>query len=182
MPDDTLQRLQAFAKEDVGATGTIGLHWNPDREDWMFAAEWGSEAPDSPMVGAAAYGNDDDVTVCVEQALKDTRRRSTEAPTEVQPLGVQSGAERIAVERARQVDHWSAEHDDGHEAGELAAAAVSYALYADLPDSDTPPGMWPFERDHWRPTGDPITQLTKAGALIAAEIDRLLRAGAANAT
>lgn len=34
---------------------------------------------------------------------------------------------------------------------------------------------WPFEVSWWKPDNDPIKTLTKAGALIAAELDRLLR-------
>lgn len=32
---------------------------------------------------------------------------------------------------------------------------------------------WPWERNWWKPSDDPIKDLIKAGALIAAEIDRL---------
>lgn len=74
MADDTLQRLQAFATEAVGDSGVIGLQWNPDHQEWIFSAEWGSEAPDSPMAGAATYGNDSEVTACIEQALADTSK------------------------------------------------------------------------------------------------------------
>lgn len=34
---------------------------------------------------------------------------------------------------------------------------------------------WPWATDWWKPSDDPITNLVRAGALIAAEIDRLLR-------
>lgn len=34
---------------------------------------------------------------------------------------------------------------------------------------------WPFNRKEWKPSSDPIRNLVKAGALIAAEIDRLHR-------
>jgi len=34
---------------------------------------------------------------------------------------------------------------------------------------------WPWEREAWKPSEDPIRNLVKAGALIAAEIDRLQR-------
>lgn len=39
---------------------------------------------------------------------------------------------------------------------------------------------WPWDADAWKPTQDPIRQLVKAGALIAAEIDRRQRAGEVN--
>lgn len=37
-------------------------------------------------------------------------------------------------------------------------------------------GEWPFDAEWWKPSNDPVRNLVKAGALIAAEIDRLLRA------
>lgn len=39
------------------------------------------------------------------------------------------------------------------------------------------PSAWPFDPPSWKP-GDRVRELVKAGALIAAEIDRLTRAGA----
>ena len=96
-----------------------------------------------------------------------------------------TGAQLIAKERVRQVkeEGWSAEHDDEHEKGELVKAAASYLLRRcdsslridegyqvfDLADI-----LWPWDFDYFKPT-DPIKDLIKAGALIAAEIDRLLR-------
>ncbi|HET7663858.1 MAG TPA: hypothetical protein VFK31_09495 [Rhodanobacteraceae bacterium] len=95
-----------------------------------------------------------------------------------------SGIERIADERLRQIGYegWTAAHDDEHSDGSLAAAAACYAT--PFPErmmdysSDTPHG-WPFSASWWKP-GDGtlegrIRELEKAGALIVAEIDRLLR-------
>jgi hypothetical protein len=99
----------------------------------------------------------------------------------------QSGAFLIAAERQRQIDveGWSLKHDDDHFKGELAAAAVCYADEAFVQsyepwsrriDAIAPHG-WPFESlEFWKPSDDPIRNLVKAGALIAAEIDRLQRA------
>ena len=44
-------------------------------------------------------------------------------------MAEQSGIERIAAERQRQIEQegWTAEHDDGHVNGELAMAAALYA-------------------------------------------------------
>ena len=104
-----------------------------------------------------------------------------------------SGIERIAAERARQLDveGWTAKHDDAHLDGELAWAAVCYAapekvfvhnVYArSSGDAHAFADPWPFDEE-WdkrelTPTPEErIRQLEKAGALIAAEIDRLLRA------
>lgn len=103
-----------------------------------------------------------------------------------------TGAELIAAERRRQVEEegFTAEHDDQHDDQSLAWAAVCYAapervylLEDGSPDEFTFIDLWPptwgpeldkrpigFVRNHER-----IRYLTKAGALIAAEIDRLLR-------
>lgn len=95
----------------------------------------------------------------------------------------------IAAERARQVteEGYTPEHDAGH-ASDLTGAATSYAgaTHATLLLGRTPeqaiaggiqtvvPPFWPWSSHYWKPTGDPVRDLTKAGALIAAAIDSLL--------
>lgn len=87
--------------------------------------------------------------------------------------GEMNGADLIRAERERQMaeEGWSASHDDCHRHGELARAAARYALEG-LPVTGRP--RWPWSRDWWKPKGR-IKNLTRAGALIAAEIDRLQR-------
>jgi hypothetical protein len=86
----------------------------------------------------------------------------------------ETGAALIAAERERQQEKWAASHDDTHDAGELRQAAITY-LTAGLGSGwGSPPSPWPFEDSAWKPRSD-IQNLTKAGALIAAEIDRLQR-------
>lgn len=89
------------------------------------------------------------------------------------------GAIYIARERERQIfqEKFTTEHDSNHTRGELALAASAYAR----PQSEryfiagTPVG-WPFEDSMWKPTPDNrIRECVKAGALLAAEIDRLIR-------
>lgn len=94
-----------------------------------------------------------------------------------------SGAELIGAERERQMDTegWTPEHDDGHEQGELAGAAACYAIPPHVRKKDhiSPSwrALWPWESRWWKPTPDDrVRELVKAGALIAAEIDRLQRA------
>jgi hypothetical protein len=99
---------------------------------------------------------------------------------------VSSGAELIAEERKRQIlgEGYNASHDDYHDRGELSAAGASYAMAAsaqvkfrrDTMADITPPSQWPWEQEWWKLSDDPVRTLTKAGALIAAEIDRLQRA------
>ncbi len=99
-----------------------------------------------------------------------------------------TGAELIAAERRRQVDveGWTPEHDVEHYEDDLALAAACYAL-PPLPvgrgyGEDRPPFMWPWSARWWKPTPhDRVRELVKAGALIAAEIDRLQAAGASDA-
>ncbi len=113
------------------------------------------------------------------------------------------GVDLIAEERARQVESegWSAEHDDEHDCFEMSMAAVCYAaperiyierhsaigvsFFDPFPDDwsdkrfaygerrdnpgNVPPDPDTYTRD------ERIDLLVKAGALIAAEIDRILR-------
>lgn len=88
------------------------------------------------------------------------------------------GAYLIATERSRQVlaEGWTPDHDAEHTAGELALAATCYVAHVARPQRapfDAPPPLWPWDAHYWKPSDDPIRNLVKAGALIAAEIDRL---------
>jgi hypothetical protein len=94
-----------------------------------------------------------------------------------------SGVILIAGERKRQieVEGWTAEHDAKHIDGELADAAAFYAMTDDARSfidenwgNDMWLHLWPFDLKWLKLTPDDrIKQLTKAGALIASEIDRL---------
>jgi len=101
---------------------------------------------------------------------------------------LKTGIELIAEERQRQIEKegWTKEHDD-KQYGALAIAGASYALdtvakYKELKRTwakvfhSTASLIWPYGIEWFKPTpDDPVRQLTKAGALIAAEIDRLQR-------
>lgn len=109
-----------------------------------------------------------------------------------------SGTELITAERQRQIDAegWTPEHDDRHDTGELLYAACAYIDWSDaqakellddadwregvLRDEEPVPHVWPWDASWWKPSEDPIRNLVKAGALIAAEIDRLQRATSGN--
>ena len=88
---------------------------------------------------------------------------------------MKTGVELIAEERRRQIETegWTAEHDKQQAIGELALAASCYAIIPELRPVELPPPHWPWI-GAWKPTpNDRIRELQKAGALIAAEIDRL---------
>lgn len=87
-----------------------------------------------------------------------------------------NGAQLIADERLAQVqrDGWTPDHDDRHVEGELLSAAQSYIIEVMDPGEAIHTGFWP-ENWIWNPSEDPVRNLVKAGALIAAEIDRLKR-------
>jgi hypothetical protein len=109
------------------------------------------------------------------------------AKKQVAPTTMKTGTQLIAEERARQISEegWSAYHDETHIEGQLAYAGASYALYHALKTTFPPASFkklkledqatkeWPWDREWWKPSKDPIRNLAKAGALIAAEIDRL---------
>ena len=86
-----------------------------------------------------------------------------------------SGAELIDAERQRQVESegWTPDHDDEYDQGELILAAQCYTMEAIQPGEGD--GLWPWETSWWKPSEDPVRNLVKAGALIAAEIDRVQR-------
>lgn len=106
------------------------------------------------------------------------------------------GLQLIAEERQRQIDKgYTADHDDGVEADrQIARAANAYLDHyvrrawvftnefglpgvANGPESyrnEPVPDDWPWEDKDWKPT-TPLSDLIKAGALIAAEIERVQR-------
>ncbi|WP_434132178.1 hypothetical protein KIAC18_003965 [Sporomusa sphaeroides] len=88
------------------------------------------------------------------------------------------GVELIAVERLRQTteEEWTAEHDRQHTGEDLAMAAACYAMPEALRSAcDFIHRFWPWEMRWWKPKPDSrVRELVKAGALIAAEIDRLI--------
>lgn len=96
------------------------------------------------------------------------------------------GSGMIADERARQINEegFHEARDASYIDGELMRAAFSYLMVPiaraegeDDSVDNLPEGLWPWDKQWWKP-GDDIRCLVKAGALIAAEIDRRLMADA----
>jgi hypothetical protein len=99
---------------------------------------------------------------------------------------MKTGVELITEERQRQIEKegWTADHDEQHCFGTLALAGACYAInhYSEANHLSAyyhnwAYDHWPWDDKWWKPSKDPIRDLTKAGALIAAEIDRLQRQG-----
>lgn len=91
----------------------------------------------------------------------------------------------IAGERARQIyQGFTADHDDGHQEGDLAAAACCYAKFSSCLTKgcsvdeimDLYVNDYPWDDESFRP-GDRMDCLVKAGAFIVAEIERIQRLG-----
>jgi hypothetical protein len=95
---------------------------------------------------------------------------------------MKTGAELIADERNRQVNEkgYDAKNDDAYDDGELSDVGAFLAINPDTTAEVSLPVWGSKLSDHVREkyAADPIRRLAIAGALIAAEIDRLQRAGA----
>ena len=104
---------------------------------------------------------------------------------------MKTGIELITEERQRQIEKegWTAEHDAEHINEEIAFAAACYVTPSNALNYKSEgffgntgdfkiPELWPWEDSWYKPAPDTkkesrIRELQKAGALIAAEIDRL---------
>lgn len=86
------------------------------------------------------------------------------------------GADLIREERRRQieVEGYDAMHDRHHTPQVLCRAAMGYALHEDSSKlvADAAVNLWPWDKEFYKPK-DHLRNLVRAGALIAAAIDRL---------
>jgi hypothetical protein len=117
---------------------------------------------------------------CLMKTLLGTKKVITLSCKE----GEMTGIDIIAKERDRQikVEDFSPEHDSELINGELSNAAAVYAMSPEYLAMNVEGGdtvfkeVWPFGLEWYKQTmGNRIRDLAKAGALVAAEIDRLLR-------
>lgn len=108
-----------------------------------------------------------------------------DSPPEALPLEF-PGMALVQQERIGQVmrEGFTPAHDVQHRGQELAWAAWCYLNRASSPIDEVafdpdPPVMWPpgWSVDLWKPGPTRVRMLVKAGALIAAEIDRRLAQG-----
>lgn len=78
MPEEQQIKTRPSAKmfEDISVFltregGAFGMGYNPDEGEWVVRLEWGREAVDSDMVGAAAYQVHPVPAIAVELCLKE---------------------------------------------------------------------------------------------------------------
>ena len=90
------------------------------------------------------------------------------------------GVSLVGKERQRQIteEGYSFEHDDQEDSHQLSDAAAVYACHASARHSLL--HLWPWAKEYFKPDKDNtidgrIRELSKAGALVCAEIDRLVR-------
>lgn len=109
-------------------------------------------------------------------------------PTDLPSPNPGEGVDRIAAERHRQIfaEGYKPEHDDAYTQDQLLQAAATYIGTACSPDDSDiqkrlfAADVWPWHAKYFKPQNR-LRDLERAGALIAAEIDRLLRAEKASA-
>ena len=86
------------------------------------------------------------------------------------------GADLIAQERRRQIEAegYDGMHDRHHTPQVLCRAAIGYAMHEDTSKlvADAAANLWPWSKEFWKPKSH-LRNLVRAGALIAAAIDRL---------
>ena len=94
--------------------------------------------------------------------------------------GQSYGVSLVGKERQRQIteEGYSFEHDDQEDSHQLSDAATVYACHSSARLLLL--HLWPWAKEYFKPDKDNtidgrIRELTKAGALVCAEIDRLVR-------
>jgi len=159
--------------------------WEDEETEWdgrESANEWWDRtdafyrAAETPAAAHAEAPLPDDASRARPAAPECSRERA--AASLAEPAEHSTGIALIRAERARQVavEGYTPEHDAEHCEGELALAAVSYAL-ASMEGPSAAADEWPFDPASFKPGIGPLGCLAKAGALIAAELDRLIGNG-----
>jgi hypothetical protein len=170
-----------------------GGNWKLASPEWRGAAERWRDEHWHPVVEEQKEEGWDNRLDCPECGVEIEIRHGTPRIDPKQKWSIMLGSEgtaRIAQERIRQMteEGWTETHDDTHHGEELAWAAVIYALPRRIVERGSiqinfTHLLWPrnWSWGWFKPSRgeDPlegrIRELEKAGALIAAEIDRLLR-------
>ncbi|MCK9272908.1 hypothetical protein M0P65_05160 [Candidatus Gracilibacteria bacterium] len=159
-------------------TGNDGRHgcWHPDYEGYCvakgenFLSE--KEAIEEGEKHKAECSFSPDIINIKKQPIKQDKGRKD---------NILCGALSILLERERQInkENFSPERDLDYNNGQLVLAAICYANYAKLqteskePTKREIPKNWPWDNEWWKPDVYPQRNLEKAGALLAAEWDRI---------
>lgn len=159
--DDDINKILRITGHDVYVSGS------PDEPAICKSCGWSGVNSDVP-----AHINETRVAA-VKTVLSEIQNTPSQLP----------GVRMIETERRRQItdEGWTAAHDDEEEVLDgLALAASCYAMPSRIRslnlDHDGMPVSWPWHAKYWKPTPfNRKRELVKAGALIAAELDRLLR-------
>lgn len=87
---------------------------------------------------------------------------------------MKTGIEQISEERVKQIAKYgyNVYHDEGYKNKELLFGALTYLKKAMWNNGFNEEETWPFEKQYFNDEGY-IENLKKAGAFIAAELDRL---------
>jgi hypothetical protein len=125
-------------------------------------------------IGGSGYTMPEGDLEALRAEANATVERQQREQAEREAYEARTGAARIAAERRRQItaEGWSPEHDAEHVNGDLRDAAIAYLMATDDRAGDNAIDVWPWDVSWWKPK-DAISNLVRAGALIAAEIDRL---------
>ncbi len=112
------------------------------------------------------------VRATVQEGIHPAYHRAAAKRRDVEPT---RAARDVLAERRRQIsaEGWTPEHDDEHDARQLAHAAACYA-YPELTCIESV-NTWPWAPE-WFKVRDHRSNLVRAGALILAEIERIDRA------
>ena len=111
------------------------------------------------------------------EVLRDALACAEAENAELRAALASPGVAAIARERLAHTtrEGWTPEHDDRHVFGEMAKAAATYA-HPQNASHVFVARWWPWSLDWWKPTPENRKrELEKAGALLAAEWDRLDR-------
>lgn len=194
---DDDERIALFRVEEVAFSGCTCGGRNGSHAAGCPIAPAAHEAAPQEQRQCSTCATPMELQWCCEQCGNRVSAASASPPASSEPLaegpGAQDGVALIAAERQRQLsaEGWTPEHDDEHRHGEMAVSAARYAMHdvgfdelntrddaydaAEWAEVKVALGKaWRWESCWWKPK-DPIRNLVRAGALIAAEIDRRQR-------
>jgi len=178
------QALRNYQPAVHPATPAAAPRDQNEQEEILLAAEltevWNRALRESSTLTPCPFGgNDDQAWLAVARTVLKREHNQVFALKleDIYETGNdrQSGVRMIAIERARQIEQegHTEERDDQYDHQQLTNAAIAYAR-SNLAGQGIGQAHWPWQPSTFKPTTS-IRNLVKAGALLAAEIDRLQR-------